>query len=1006
VALTASPDTARRGLGARAAALLGIRAGEARLVGCVAALFAVSQAGQGLGANAADTLFFLRFGVEHLPVLILVSGPVVMLAILGHAGGLARVGAARWLQAVLWALAGALVLERIAVAAGLPGIYPVVWLGGQVAVLVSFTVMWNAAAEVCTIRQAKRLFPLFASAGIGGGILGNALTGPLAAALGTANLLLVQAGLLAGAALLMTFAVRPFITSRDAERPHEGDAGGSVLADLRAGFTATRRTPLLRLAAGVALAFSVLFFLVVFPFAEAVTEALATEAEVAGYLGAFSAAATAATFVVALFVANRLFARIGVVATLLIVPLVYTAGFALWIGAFGLVTATAVRGAQWVAVNALGATAWSSLFNALPDRRRGHTLAFMAAVPTQLGASLSGLLLLAGGALPPRGKAAIGLAVALVAVVLVARMRRAYAAALVSAVEQGLVEVFAAPTPGMQKPTLDADAEAALARALEDPEPGTRAAAAALLGRLEPAGARDGLGRALRDPDPRVRVAVLDGAAPRRSSVTLARAALDDGAPEVRRRAVAVLERHGAALGAQAAVLLSDPDPRVRATAAALAGEDGGRPVLEAMLHADDVATLEAALQALARTAFVVQPDPVGFTAHPDRRVRAAAARALNRAPERAGTLRALLDDPSVLVRTAAADTLAADPATTGVLVDVLHTGSVRACEAALRALCGAGIALDGFGDWIAAEIQRAGYLRRHAAALAAGPAGPAATYLARLLRLRQERLQRWALMALDAPAMPPAMAVVRRGIRSARPETRDQALEALDSIADRALARDLIALLEDDAPADSADPRSTLRVLAEDFDEWIRALALRGLAEDLAADLAQLQRAAASDASALVRAAVSRWEPKHMQETRTLDAVDRVLALQRVPMFSLVDPEELERVAAVTTERRYEPGELVFRYGTVGDEMLVLITGEVEVRRPGGERIRVLTAGEHVGELALLSGRVRAADVVAGGDGVHALVLGERELEAILEERPEVAKAMLATLAERLATM
>ena len=105
-------------------------------------------------------------------------------------------GARRWLSWVLFGFAGLLTIERLLISVDLPAIYPVVWLGGQVVILVSFTVMWNAAAEAWTTRQAKRLYPLFASAGIVGGVVGNVLTGPLAYLLGTENLLVVQASLL------------------------------------------------------------------------------------------------------------------------------------------------------------------------------------------------------------------------------------------------------------------------------------------------------------------------------------------------------------------------------------------------------------------------------------------------------------------------------------------------------------------------------------------------------------------------------------------------------------------------------------------------------------------------------------------------------------------------------------------------------------------------------------------------------------------------------------------
>ena len=70
--------------------------------------------------------------------------------------------------------------------------------------------------------------------------------------------------------------------------------------------------------------------------------------------------------------AGRLFARIGVVGTFSMLPAVYVLGFGLWVASFGLVTATLFRGAQWVAVNALGGTAWSSLFNVIPGRRRSQ----------------------------------------------------------------------------------------------------------------------------------------------------------------------------------------------------------------------------------------------------------------------------------------------------------------------------------------------------------------------------------------------------------------------------------------------------------------------------------------------------------------------------------------------------------------------------------------------------------------------------------------------------------
>ena len=83
-----------------------------------------------------------------------------------------------------------------------------------------------------------------------------------------------------------------------------------------------------------------------------------------------------------------------------------------------------------------------------------------------------------------------------------------------------------------------------------------------------------------------------------------------------------------------------------------------------------------------------------------------------------------------------------------------------------------------------------------------------------------------------------------------------------------------------------------------------------------------------------------------------------------------------------------------------------VLLEGRVHVMRhesDGAERhVRDYGAGEHIGELAVLRDRPRAGTVVAGPQGVRALVIDGEGLKAILRERPDAAMAMLATLAER----
>jgi CRP-like cAMP-binding protein len=131
------------------------------------------------------------------------------------------------------------------------------------------------------------------------------------------------------------------------------------------------------------------------------------------------------------------------------------------------------------------------------------------------------------------------------------------------------------------------------------------------------------------------------------------------------------------------------------------------------------------------------------------------------------------------------------------------------------------------------------------------------------------------------------------------------------------------------------------------------------------------------------------------------------MLRLRTVPLFEGLAPEDLQRFAMVATERWFEPGEVLVREGDVGDELYVILEGSVVVtRRQPDESERVLRtygAGDHVGELAVLRARPLVATVTAEAERVRTLVVGGDGLVAILRERPEVAMALLATLAERL---
>lgn len=966
--------------------MLRIRGGERALVGWLVALFATVQASHGLGANAADALFFQRFGVEQLPYMILLTGPAVMISILGHSSGLAYRGATWWLPRVtsicaVWAGAewvGAL-LDRRAV-------YPVIWISTQVIMMVSLTVMWNAASASCTTRQAKRLFPIFATAGVAGGVLGNLSTGPLAATVGTANVLLAQALLLGGGALLLV-RVRSLFGDHD-------DQPDSVARGLAETWSTIRSSKFLIWTAVVAVAMFCLFYLVYFPFSEAVAAAFDTEAATAGFLGVFSSIATAATFLFSLFVTNRLFSRLGLALTLMIVPVVYASGFAVWLIVFGLVSAAIVRGLQWVTVNAIALTAYNALLNVVSRRDRGQVASFMIAVPAQVGVSLAGLLLIVTTDMPTETLFMVGLVMAVATLAVVAALRREYLKAVVSAVRRGVIGLFDAPARTVFTPT-DADSVRILKGHLADPRPGARALAVAGMGRLGEGVDASDLEQFLSDTDPRVRSAAFDSVCsiePERVSAHAARA-INDEVPAVRLQVIHYLAAHPEEDGSSIAIsALDDPDPRVRAAAATIVGGETGGAVISELLGSDDPVAVAAALEETSGIRSSIGVDPTPYLDHRSPLVRATAADTYPRSGVDTASLRDRLEDRSPRVRTAAAVALARDPAGRALLTEALETGSVIASESALRALTPGDGFMDQLGGWARQEAERAALLDSLAAALDTTDPGPARSALLSVLEMRSRRLTEWVVLAMTTTGTRTIMPLVAKGVRSADPETRSQAIEALETIGARDVLGVLLPLLEPDGTKNPLSAEEALQILAEDFDPWLRALAHRVSAEDSFSGRG-------TDVASLA----------HMDQPETqaiLDVMERVLVLQRVRMFSDLDPEDLDLIARATSERTYEPDAAIFHQGHIGDEMLVLIEGSavVSVGEGAGRRIvRTYGAGEHVGELSLLAGGTRSANVHAGSEGARGLALSASDLLTVLEERPTVAMGMLGTLARRL---
>ena len=126
-----------------------------------------------------------------------------------------------------------------------------------------------------------------------------------------------------------------------------------------------------------------------------------------------------------------------------------------------------------------------------------------------------------------------------------------------------------------------------------------------------------------------------------------------------------------------------------------------------------------------------------------------------------------------------------------------------------------------------------------------------------------------------------------------------------------------------------------------------------------------------------------------------------KIELLKRVPLFAQCSRRELAQIALLSSELNLPAGRTLMTEGEPGREFFVLAEGQVEVRRKG-RRIRELSDGDFLGEIALLTDLPRTATVTALTP-VTVLLLTARDFRTLMREVPSLQPKVIYSLAMRL---
>ena len=290
----------------------------------------------------------------------------------------------------------------------------------------------------------------------------------------------------------------------------------------------------------------------------------------------------------------------------------------------------------------------------------------------------------------------------------------------------------------------------------------------------------------------------------------------------------------------------------------------------------------------------------------------------------------------------------------------------------------------------------------------------PTHDFLMDLLRRRRARAIDRLMRGLSFALEDEEGRAVRAGLASADEQERQSVIERLRDTVAPVIADRLLTAYRETSVREASLPTLTdmLAARTESVDPYVRAVALYALGERGAAGERILDRLS-QDEHEVVRETAQHLRERAAQGQTDegghagLITIEKMIALRSAPIFSTIAPEGLAELARACSEDEYAPSEALCLEGEPGNEVFILLAGDVKVLKGDGAGAnRVVAterAGGFIGEMAVLDPAPRSATLVAGDAGVRVLRLDGRAFRASLNVDPTIASSVIRTLAQRL---
>jgi FHA domain/Cyclic nucleotide-binding domain len=127
------------------------------------------------------------------------------------------------------------------------------------------------------------------------------------------------------------------------------------------------------------------------------------------------------------------------------------------------------------------------------------------------------------------------------------------------------------------------------------------------------------------------------------------------------------------------------------------------------------------------------------------------------------------------------------------------------------------------------------------------------------------------------------------------------------------------------------------------------------------------------------------------------ITTLEKLLWLRSSPFFRTLNQQSLLLIARSSKLKIYDQGEFLCEQGKPAANLLMLISGSAQAAS------QTITAGQIVGEMGILAKTTYPETVVASSPRVPVLVIAAESFDELLDREPQIARALLASISQRL---